>query len=170
MHIVQWAKQLCTGRARRCASHYLLSKLQSSAGHLFATGFAGPCLSSRTPGRCWCRHTTALHSKFACTQTGWYFVFKAKAPLTRADVSCQMQARLGCRSQASLCQEPVQCSATTELKTAKDLCKDNTVRYNVHLQALFVSIQASHLKHCWLVQVGFGATMLVTRSPPHVAC
>lgn len=33
MHIAQWAKQLCTGRARRCAAYYVLSSFQLSVGH-----------------------------------------------------------------------------------------------------------------------------------------
>lgn len=102
-----------------------------------AIGFAGPCSSSRTSGRCWCKHTNPLHSKFACTQTGWYVVLEGLMPLIgcsyladEAHVPYHMQARLGRRSQASLCQETVQCSVTTELKTARDLCKNNVVRYN----------------------------------------
>ena len=150
-----------TALHRACEEVRLLLSIDKSAAvsksptKPTATGFAGPCSSSRTPDCCWCRHATALHSKFACTQTGWYFVFMACTPLVscsylagRAHISCKMQAGLGRRSQASLCHEPVQCSVTTELKAARDLCKDDAVRYNLYMQALLVSTKVSHLDHC----------------------
>lgn len=63
----------------------------------------------------------------------------------RAHIPHRMQARLVRRSQASSCQDTMQCSSTTELKCARDLCKDNTVRYSNHKQALVVSKYVSCL-------------------------